>query len=165
MMAHDAVTRFWRQQAGRTAIKLLGLPYAPQEDDAGCGPACLQMLTTHYRLPPRSWRLGRRRRYSGTSFPALIRLVRDTGLVPVLPPRRIKARRLGQALALIDQGVPVIMAFADAGTETTSHYAVLVGYSATELFFHDPFLRPFFPRNRRAFIKKWERENRWFVGV
>jgi hypothetical protein len=156
---------FWRRQARRDAFKLAELPYIPQADDASCGLACVLMLARYYGVPV----LGRLRRYrvpdSGLSFPALIQLVRDVGLVPVFPPRRRSARRLRHALDLIDAGIPVTMAFGDAGTETTSHYALLVGYSETELFFHDPFLRPFFPRNRRAFIAKWKRENRWFLGV
>lgn len=160
-----ALPEFWRRQARRDAVELVEPPYIPQADDASCGWACVLMLARYYGVPVP----GRLRRYrvpdSGLSFPAVVELVRDVGLVPVLPPRRCSARRLLHALDLIDAGIPVIMAFVDAGTETTSHYALLVGYSETELFFHDPFLRPFFPRNGREFISKWERENRWFLGV
>lgn len=153
---------FWKEQANGDAIRLLDVPYHPQEDDASCGPACLRMVYDFYEVTARSFPESAE---NGTPGCLMIDCIRQSGLIPELHSHRISDRDLKDVIRLIDDGKPVIMAFCDRSTETGSHYAVLVGYSRQELFFHDPFLRPYFPRSRRTFRKNWLEEGKWYLGV
>ena len=153
---------FWKKVAKKEAICLLDVPYHPQTDDVSCGPACLKMIYDFYKI---NSRIFPGPTHNGTPGKLMIECIKQSGLNPGISPHRVSDRDLKDVLRLIDDGNPVIMAFADRSTETGSHYALLVGYSSKELFFHDPFLRPYFPRPRRSFREKWLKEGRWYLGA
>lgn len=146
---------------------LLNVDYYSQPNDISCGPTCLRIVHEYYygstlyiegKLPTPSG-------VNGVSGSRMFEGLESLGLGIVKPSRRIFSRRIRSILKLIDTSVPVIMAFGDSANDVGSHYAVLVGYSKNNLYFHDPFLRPYFPRSRRTFTKMWEKESRWYVGV
>lgn len=148
---------------------LLELPYHPQLNDYSCGSACLKMVGEFYhgkshdefitsRLPIPS-------KDHGLSGSMMFEGLKNLTLDYVKPASRKVNRSIKAVLKFIDLGFPVIMAFGDSTNETSSHYAVLVGYSNKYFYFHDPFLRPYFPRSRRTFTKMWNRENKWYVAV
>ena len=152
----------WKRWAKKEAVRLLDVPYHPQADDSSCGPACLKMIYDFHKVNtcifPGSTR-------NGTPGRLMVQCIERSGLTPEIAPHRVSNRDLKVVLRLIDDGKPVILAFCDSSTETGSHYAVLVGYSSRELFFHDPFLRPYFPRSRRSFPEMWLKESNWYVGA
>ena len=153
---------FWKKWAKKEADRLLDVPYHPQADDDSCGPACLRMIYDFYKV---NSRILPGSTHNGTSGRLMVECIKQSGLTPEIPPHRMSDRDLKDVLRLIDDGKPVIMAFGDSSSETGSHYAVLVGYSSRELFFHDPFLRPYFPRSRRTFCEKLLKERNWYLSV
>jgi len=153
---------FWKKWAKKEAVRLLDVPYHPQSDDSSCGPACLKMIYDFYRVNPRTLPEST---HNGTPGKLMVECIKQSGLTPEIAPHRVSDRDLKDVLCLIDDGKPVIMAFGDSSTETGSHYALLVGSSSKELFFHDPFLRPYFPRSRRGFREKWLKEGKWYLGA
>jgi hypothetical protein len=153
---------FWKKVAKKEAICFLDVPSHPQLDEASCGQACLRMVYDFYRVRSRKFPQST---HEGTPGRLVVECLKQSALSPETPPHRISDRDLRRVLRLVDEGKPVIMAFGDKSTETCSHYAVLVGYSFKQLFLHDPFLRPYFPRSRRPFLGRWMRESKWYTGV
>lgn len=160
--AVDLYAKMWRTAVNGTFIE--GVPYCPQLDEYSCARASLAMVAAYYDILPLEECVRKIQvTDAGLTPKQIAEAGSKLGMKPVMAPHYVKDRTINKLLELVDRHIPVIVDFGDPASECESHSAVLVGYNHTELFFHDPFIRPYFPRARHKFPKMWDRESRGYV--
>lgn len=145
-----------RAQPSSGPVRLLDVPFL-QQSEALCGGAATAMVMRYW---------GATGVYAETFSPLVDRAaggIRGEDLLHELSTRGWNARSFrgdaGLVQRRLSQGQPIIALIEDR--PGVLHYVVIVGWSNQRVVYHDPARAPFRVAAEGAFLKAWEKVDRW----
>lgn len=144
------------------AVILEGVQRNVQLNRYACGPRCTYMIMKYYRRPGTIKSVERRVKTdaTGTSIRDIRRVLQESRLHC----RERRKARLGELIASIDEGAPLLVTF---GSDH-EHYSVVYGYSPTHIYVSNPSIwvrgwgQILCRQSRKEFLNSW---SKWMMIV